>query len=511
MISRILSVFLLAVSGHTLLASEGLISKSDIVKIQTARSDMRPWLNFNDGATRSTFNTAVHSQPLFIYPDLNISPGYIKKWKWESKENKYIFTIDTSLKYHNGKNVSAKDVELVFVKPFISPLTRANERIPLSTIKGISKLKVGMPFRSGILEGVKVINDDTIEIYLDSGHTRFLYSLGPLMPPLAPADSFTEDLYTFKSVPIGCGDYKVSFIDVSSSMVRVEKVDPAKKGPKYFEFYSDKNAWDNQVDIALGPGIYKLRKMSEEQPGKYQRLQGALPESLELLVFNFQTEAARNPAFREAVSLAFDRDQPFPEYPNQVPTGSILPILSYGRSNTTYKYDPVKAKSIFATLPKSIRDKEHVLLSHGTPGTDPARYYKEVAKAFAAIGMKVRLVLGEETNVADGDTVTTMVLFGRYVDSNPLITFSYYLPRSSHETIAEDKEYEKIFKLAEGTDAIDERAKYVQRLSEIINEKKIVIPYHQNYSTYYIGNRVKSLGLDKTVWNLNLANVELNN
>ena len=507
------SIFFALVSfiSANIFAAEIDMSKQekDGIKIQTSRSDMRPWLNFNDAATKTAFNTAVHGQALYFSPDLNITPGYIKAWKWMPKEKKYRFTIDVSKKYHNGKSVESPDFEFVLVKPFITQLANANEKIPLSMIQGVEKLRVGMKYKTGLLEGVKVINKDTIDVYVTTGHTRFLYSLGELLPALAPIEAFNEDLYTFKSIPVGCGSYKVSFVDPNSSMVRVERIF-GFKGPRTIEFYSDRTAFENKVDIAMGGGVFHMRKDSNDNPGKYKQIQGILPSSIQILVFNFQSEAVQNDKFREAVAYAFDRNQPFTDYPNKSPTGSIIPVLNYGHEPRVFKFDLNNAKDNFKSLPKSIKDREHILIAHGTPGTEPARYYKEVQNALMGIGMKVNLVLKEETEISKGDKDTTMILFGRGVESNPLMTFAYYLPGASYETIKHDDDYDRLFQKAEQTDSIDERAKYIEALSDIIDKKNIVIPYHQNYPTYYVSSKIKSLGLESSAWSLNADNIELN-
>src|SRR5690606_18961693 len=156
---------------------------------------------------------------------------------------------------------------------------------------GISNLKPGMKFRSGMADGIKVIDDKIVDVYVPSGSSRFLYALGPLLPPLAPISNFKDDHYTFKDNPIGPGPHKVVYSDAKGSMVRVEKIKDVP-GPKIIEFYTDKRAFENHADIALGGGISGMRSYVNEHPTEYRRFQTKLPDSIEVLVFNFQTSAA---------------------------------------------------------------------------------------------------------------------------------------------------------------------------------------------------------------------------
>ncbi len=300
------------------------------------------------------------------------------------------------------------------------------------------------------------------------------------------------------------------YVDPKTNMARVERL-KEEKGPKFIEFYSDKTAVDNKVDIAMGGGVYNLRKYSETNPTEYRRMQGVLPNSIQILALNFDNEAVRNPTFREAVSYAYDRNQPYPDFPNKSPTNSILPILSYGHKKRAYKFDVERAKKLFSSLPKAIKEKEYILSAHGTPGTDPARYYVTVRDAFAAIGMKIKLILREEGDFPPNQKNLIMHLFGRFVESNPLMTFAYYLPGPSNRALANQEEYSRIFTKAEETESIEERSKYIEKLSEIIDKENIVMPYHQNYPVYYVRNdSIKSLGLDGTAWTLDVSRIELN-
>ena len=164
-------------------------SNHDSVKIQISKFNLLPWNYEAEGAAAALYRQAVHSRPLFVTPDLDIRPGYIKSWKWDGAESKYILKIDTDLKYHNGKSISAYDFEFVLVKPFLGTVG-VSDQTPLIPIRGITKLKRGDKFKTGIAEGIKVKSADTIEVYLTSNHDRFLYSLASfVISPLAPIDS----------------------------------------------------------------------------------------------------------------------------------------------------------------------------------------------------------------------------------------------------------------------------------------------------------------------------------
>jgi peptide/nickel transport system substrate-binding protein len=416
--------------------------------------------------------------------------------------------LDTTRQYHNGTKVSAYDFEYVLIKPFITKLPTVNERIPLAFIKGISKLQPGMKFKSGMAEGIKVIDDKTVDVYIPSGSSRFLYALGPQLPPLAPISTFKDDHYTFKDNPIGAGPYKVVYSDPKGSMVRVEKVGNVS-GPKTIEFYTDKRAFENRADIALGGGISGMRSYVNEHPTDYSLFQTKLPDSIEVLVFNFQTTAAMNDNFRKAVMHAIDNSKEIQGFTAQISTDQVIPVLSYGYQKPELNYNLSLAKKLFDSLPADIKSTEHVLVCHGSPDFPPGKYYEAIFNDLKAIGMNVKLVLSEDISFKDGDSRTTMSVFGRYIDSDPLSSFSYYLPGTSNEALTPNPEYAKTFGKAEEALSIQDKVEYIKEMTRIIKEKALVVPMHQRYSVYYVSPRINAESLIRDTSTFDVTNIEI--
>ncbi len=503
-----LATFLLVTCNKAMANEATSAAKIETVKIQISNSGIKPWLSFTDGDARTSFNTAVHGQALYFTPDMNIHPGYIKSWKWDFKDKKYVFKIDTSQKYSNGKAISAADFEFVLIKPFISPIAGILETIPLSFILGTEKLKKGMKYQGGMVEGIKVIGNDEVHVKLKSGHSRFLYALGPVLPPLAPKDSFQDDLYTFKGLPIGSGPYKVVYSDPQSSMVRIQRVAPGKS-VEFIEFYSDKLGWENKVDLALGGGVSHMKDFMKDHSGAYRRIVSSLPNSIEVLEFNFQTEAGSSQNFREAVALALDKEQEIPGFPAKKGTDQIILDISSGFQKIPKRYNLSKAKEIFNSLPQDVKNRTHKLICHGLPNGNAGNYYRWVKDSLTSIGMKIDLSLAEDMDIKEGNKDTTMIVFGRYVDSNPLASFAYYLPEASPKTLKKDDEYSTLFVKAENAESMEERSALIKQLSMHLQDRSIVVPLHQNYPIYYVSPRLKSIGVGEKAWTLNVSEIEM--
>ena len=253
-----------------------------------------------------------------------------------------------------------------------------------------------------------------------------------------------------------------------------------------------------------------MKEYMQAHPLEYQSVQGKLPFAIELLVFNYENPMMQNDTLREAISYAFEKTKELPGYPDQQAVDQIIPSLSYGYRSKASVYDQKKARHLFSTLPKRLREQEHVISCHGTPDAKSIPlYYQWVKESLTGIGMRVKLVMSEETSPKKGDKNPAMFIYGRYIDPNPLTTFAYYLPGTSTETPKSIDGYLSSFEKAEASESIEDRAKYIQHLSALIESRHIVIPLHQLFPMYYYSARLKSLGANINAWDINLQTLEI--
>jgi ABC-type transport system substrate-binding protein len=476
------------------------------IKIQVSNFELLPWHYEAAGAAAATYRQAVHSRPVFINSNFEIKPGYIRSWKWDYKDNKFIFTMDDRLKYHNGRPISAFDFEFVLIKPFLGTVG-VSDQTPLMYIKGITKLKRGSPFKSGMVEGIKVKDDNSIEAYLERGRGRFLYTLASfVLAPLAPIDEFAEDLYSFKGKPIGCGNYRVVEFDAKTGWVKLEKIE-GHKGPKIVELYSSGTGWNNRVDIAMGGGV---AQMKDHLADGYSRLQGESPYAVEILDFNYSTAAGQNEDFRKAVALSMNKEWQLRNYPGEVATDQIVTSLTYGKSKTKSYYDPKEAKRIVNRLPKSIRNQTHAIMYHGLPDKPVPPYMIDILKDLETVGLKAKAIGSKKMKLTGEDKNISMIIHGRVVDSDPLMSFAYYLPDGGFplQTPTNDQKVLKLFQKADEAESVEDRGRLIKDLSDYFREKHIQVPISERYPVYYISKKIKSLGLESNAFDLNLENIE---
>ena len=479
---------------------------SDSLKIQVSTFELLPWHYEAAGAAAATYRQAVHSRPVFINSNFEIKPGYIKSWKWDYEDNKFIFTLDSSLKYHDGRPISAYDFEFVLIKPFLGTVG-VSDQTPLMYIKGITKLKRGEPFKTGMVEGIKVQDNNRVEVYLERGRGRFLYTLASfVLAPLAPIDEFAEDLYSFKGKPIGCGNYRVADFDAKNGWVKLERI-ASDKGPKIVELYSSGTGWKNKVDIAMGGGAAQMKNHLKEG---YSRLQGEAPYAVEILDFNYSTAAGKNEDFRKAVALSMNKEWQLRNYPGEVATDQIVTSLTYGKSKPRSYYDPEEARKIVSRLPEEIRKQTHTIMYHGLPDKPVPPYMVDILKDLEIVGLKGKAIGSKKMKLTEEDKDITMIVHGRVVDSDPLMSFAYYLPDGWFplQTPVNDQKILNLFQKADEAEFVQDRGRLIKDLSNYFREKHIQVPISERYPVYYISKRIKSLGLENNAFDLNLENIE---
>lgn len=462
------------------------------IAVQPGRMEHKPWEVKSGGSSIKTFNRAVHGLPIRIRNDLSLDPGYIKDWHWNYKEKKFIFTLDIEKKYHDGTNLKPIDFEFAIVKPFIAkegPNFTRNGLDILYDLKGIQKLKPGMKFKSGMLEGVRIIDKDKVAVYLNDENPNFIFSISETLPPIGPIESFDEDMYSFKKLPVGLGAFKVSWSDPSSSLVRLERVNKnvGKDYPLLVDLYNEGLAYENKADIVLGGAVQGMKSAIG-----YREFVGDLPFAIQVMDFNYRTTAGSNLLFRKAIALALNRDEIFKAYrPYMKSTINLIPSKYIGRK---LEIDPMNielAKDIFSKLPEGIKNKTHKMIYHGG-GKKPHPYILSIKSNLEKIGMKTSWEMTNGVCLEDDNIVA--FIYGRpsqYTD--PVNLFTFYLPGDdcSFNAPEKDLKFEKLIKKASRTSDKIEKGRFLRELSEHFDKEYRMIALVERLPIVYYSEKIK--------------------
>jgi len=471
------------------------------------KTDKAPYHIHSDGFTLSTFNNAVMGQLLKNESGYQLEPGLIEYYKFDFKREIYILKLRENILFHNGRTANSVDLEFSLLRGFYSP-DRSFFHVYLGNLEGIESIKPGDKFRSGAISGIKIIDNLTIEVKLKKPNPSFFHSLTNAYFSLFPIEELQDDYLTWKTVPIGAGNYKVignGFDGKKTTIVSIFKSDKDKR-PKIVHFHNEKN---DRVDI------FEDYTTAPEGFIKYKTDKAA---SVLLMSISNMNELSKNSDFRKGLSFLIDRSEIESENSGKVSSSQILPSHFWGRDRIKSMYDLEKAKMYFSRIPKELLDKKYNVLMFS--GSDLNEEQKRIAfileKQFSKVGFNAKFIASTKKFI-DSELASSspLLVSGRVCDYvDPLVMFAsfrknghapFYSPTGKNLD-----EYERLYVNASNADNFDDRNKSVQDLSRFIESNIIAIPIAEAKILLNVRkSKVKSLGKQTNPITLNLENIEM--
>lgn len=206
-------------------------SKQDVLRVQLDSGGQAP---FTKGVPidilRATI-VPVLGQLIYTSNSYDLKPGLLESFNWDYEKEAYILRIRKGLKFHNGRKVTAEDLEFSILRGFYSS-KRSFFVAFLNEIDGVEAIEGSKKFVSGKVKGIKIIDDRTLSIKLNRRNPLFLHSLATPYFSVVPIEAFTDNYEKWKDVPIGAGNYEVKSHNQGSKTLildRVGDVTSAKK------------------------------------------------------------------------------------------------------------------------------------------------------------------------------------------------------------------------------------------------------------------------------------------
>lgn len=287
---------------------------------------------------------------------LKIVPELCEKWEVSDDGLVYTFHIKKGVKFHDGSKLTAQDFVYSWTRAVLAE-TASYLAYHLSAIKGYDACQEGTAKE---LEGVKAIDDYTIQVTLSYPYADFINTLGHVVfYPVKQADieKWGQD-YT-KHIN-GTGPFK--FVEwVDDQYIKLVRNDDyygtkAKLDAVEYKIIADENTAflefkAGNIDYTSIP-TGKI-KATEQDPQLKDNVISIPLLALYYYGMNVQIEPFKdNPKLREAMNYAIDRQNICDVIMEGVPTPAtgIVPrgIIGFKENQAPYKYDPEKAKQLLA-------------------------------------------------------------------------------------------------------------------------------------------------------------------
>lgn len=330
-----------------------------------------------------------------------IVPGLADSWDVSQDGLVYTFHLKKDVKFHNGEILKADDVLFTFDR-MLDPKTKALNTDFLDMIAGAEDRMNG---KADSVKGLKVIDDNTIQITLEKPFAPFIANLATPACSIYNRKATTEAGDQFGLDPaktIGTGPFVFKSWKINDTCNLVANKDYFKGAPKIdgveFKIVPDAETQrmlfetgkldifdcDNarsQIPYFEGNAKWKNQIVSGPRVGVYYY---ALNENIKPL---------GDVRVRKALQLAIDRktlvDKMY-DGKGKVANGIMAPgLLGYNPNLEEIKYDPEKAKSLLkeAGYPNGF----NMEIAQVTDSPSTLQINETVQAMLAQIGVKVKI------------------------------------------------------------------------------------------------------------------------
>ncbi len=467
-----------------------------------------PWIESSSYDCWSTFMIAVLGSLISIDNNGNIKPSLLESFDWDFEKNYYKLRLKENLYFHNGRKVTIEDLEFSILRSFFSSIE--NDGIfCLFDLKGIDKIKRGQPYKSGLVEGLQILDDRTVSFVPAKFNPVFLYRLARAHYSLVPREEYQDDLMTWKKWPVGAGAYKITGEDKKNKGYYLSLVDKKRypKAPKKI-FYEQE--WVFEPDITTRSSI-------SENNNIYDKEQLFFYQVKRIIEFNFSSYLGKNKDFRKAVSLALKRKVIADSTDILTkPLYEIIPHGNIGRINVTEKHDLYEASKLFKKVLGANIEKVFKI-PYSPDHSYLGGWYREIIKMqFEKAGLKVNFY-EIKSNIWDiflGDFINSPFCIISKIDdfSDPRPTFfafskKFITNKSFH---FDDKMFEKLLEDARNGINRSELNEKLKNISWYFHENSISIPILEVQSfVYYNPKKIASIGVQISQSIFYLHNLEV--
>jgi ABC-type transport system substrate-binding protein len=457
----------------------------------------------------SNVNAAILGQLFKLSEHYELEPALAESWFWEQSTGTYHIRLKKGLRFHNGRAVTARDLEFSLLRGFFSRNPSFFQTY-VGSIEGAEEVVPGTPYRSGLVSGVKVLSELEISVKLRRANPAFLFSLIHPFLSLTPIEAFKEDLLTWKTNPIGAGPFRVTQ-DFDGSKMIVSRVNPKEGHINEVIFWS---TYDPKISYD-----FVFRRPAQLEKDDYEAYISKNTIAMRGISFSFANPLGANLDFRRFIMAAINRAELTSILaPDAAPSFELLPKVMWGRAGLEDPYNPAEAKALFAGLNIGKTKKPLIGYVFGQNVISSAnqRLIGVIESGLAAFDIKIEWRTTKEKflspEIAKEASFELSGMLAEHVD--PLLMYGVYRstsPLKFRRPMGGDKEFDALYEAAGLATDKPERIKTMQALSKYVQDQAYFIPLAEEKNMIlHRKGLVKSFGRQTQGLILFLDQIELN-
>ncbi len=296
----------------------------------------------------------IFSGLIRLTPELKIVPGLAEKWSVSNDGTVYTFTLYKDLKFANGNPITAKTVQASWERTTDPKFKSLNASTYLGDILGVKDKLAG---KASTIAGLKVIDDQTLQVTLDGAKPYFLSKLN--FPTAAVIDVNEAELKPkdWMLTASASGPYKIKELIEDEAIIFERNPNyPVQPAVQYLAYLFEPGGSpislyeEGIIDIVyLGSEDFKRVSMPEDP--LHNEMQTATRMCTHFILVSPDRAPLDDVNVRKALVQAIDKNELNDKYTSNINliADSILPPAMPGYlEREPVKFDPVAAKKSLA-------------------------------------------------------------------------------------------------------------------------------------------------------------------
>ena len=288
--------------------------------------------------------------------DLQLVPDIAESWDIDDTGTVYTFNLRKNAKFHDGKPITAHDVKWSLERAVHPDTASPVADTYLNDIIGVEKALEG---ETTEIEGVRVIDDHTIEFTIDAPKAYFLAKLTYPTAFVLDRENVEAGGRNWTENPNGTGPFRLAEYRIGERII-LERNENFYRQPAHVDSISMNLAGgqamamyeNDEIDIT-GVGLFDLDRVLDPNEELNKELIIAPPDfSVSYVGFNTSMPPFDDPKFRQALNHAVDKELIATEVLSELvePAYGILPpgFPGYNENLVGLEYDPEFARQLLA-------------------------------------------------------------------------------------------------------------------------------------------------------------------
>ena len=326
-----------------------------------------------------------------------LRPGLAESYDISEDGKVFTFKLREGVKFHNGRVMTADDVKYSLDR-VTNPATQSPGAGFFGSIEGYDAVSSG---EATELSGVKVLDEQTVEITLSRPDATFLHVMGLNFASVVAKEAVEASGADFGKTAMGTGAFKLADWTIGQKLVFEKNQDYWREGLPYLDSVT--------FEVGQEPIVALLRLQNGEvdvpgdgiPPAKFQEVMGDPEQAARVIeggqlhtgyiTLNVKMAPFDNVDVRKAVNMAINKERI-----TQVINGRAVPATQplppsmpgYTEGYEGYSYDPEAAKALLAEAGFSDGFETELFVMN----TDPnPRIAQAIQQDLSKIGVKATI------------------------------------------------------------------------------------------------------------------------